>query len=240
MLTRYISRSTIALLAAVAALCIIYTATSFADALSVFPSPETRLRTGSEVTLPVSIKGARDLGAFQFEMLFDEEILEIVNVTRGSGMPPVLLDFNVVRPGLLRIALAGSEPIDRDTRIDVRIRGLAAGSGALELQEVKGWALTTGYELLTEAMPGQVTVTAGSPISGTLIAVILMLIVIAVIVLLLRMRKSKVSGRSHKSTAATQSNEKLQTPPAPKSFCRNCGQQISPGATFCGKCGEKV
>jgi len=217
-----------------------YTATSFADALSVFPPLETRVRTGSEVTLPVSIKGAQDLGAFQFEMLFDEEILEIVNVTRGSGMPPVLLDFNVVRPGLLRVALAGSESIDGDTRIDVRIRGLATGSGALELQEVKGWALTTGYELLTEARPGYITIIAGSPISGTLIAVILVLILIAALVVLLRMRKSKVSGSSHQSTVPPQSNEKPQTPPAPKSFCRNCGQQISPGATFCGKCGEKV
>jgi ribosomal protein L40E len=238
--TRHISRSTVALLVAVATLCLIHTATSFADALSVFPPPETRVRAGSEVTLPVSITGAQDLGALQFELLYDEEILEVVNVTQGSGMPPVLLDFNVVQPGLLRVALAGSEPIDGDTRIEVRFRGLAAGAGAIELQEVKAWALTTGYDLLIEARPGQVTVTTGLPVSGILITVILLLILIAVILLLMRMRKSKVSGSSHQSTVPPQSNEKLQTPPTSKSFCRNCGQQLSPSTSFCGKCGEKI
>jgi len=28
--------------------------------------------------------------------------------------------------------------------------------------------------------------------------------------------------------------------PIPKRFCRNCGQQLSPAATFCGQCGEKI
>jgi len=206
MFTRYISRSTIALLAAVAALCLIYSAPSFADALSVYPPPETRVRVGSETTLPVSITGASDLGALQFELIYDEEILEVVNVTQGSGMPPVLLDFNVVRPGLLRVALAGSDPIEGDTRIEVRFRGLATGSGAIELQEVKAWALTTGYDLLTEARPGQVTVTTGLPISGILITVIVLLVLIAVVVLIVRMRKGKGSGSSHQSTGHPQSN----------------------------------
>ncbi len=235
-------RSTLALLLAFTTLFLVCPAKSFADVLSVHPPLETKVKTGSESTLPVSITGARDLGALQFEVLFNEDIMEIVNVTRGAGIPPVLLDFNVVRPGLLRVALAGSEPVDGNAKIELRIRGLTAGSGSIAIQEVNAWALTTGFEILTESRPGQVTVSAGLPVLGIwiiLIAVALVLLLIAIIAMILRMRKKNARVTYH-SNKPPIPNVRPQSPPSFKRFCPGCGQALSANTAFCEQCGEKI
>jgi len=195
--------------AAAAALGLVFAVQALASGLSVFPPPETRVRAGGEATLPVTIEGARDVGALQFDMAFRDDILEIVEVASGGGMPPVLLDFHVVWPGLLRVAMAGSEPIDGDVQIDVRIRGLAAGSGDLEIQDALAWELTTGFELLTEARPGRVTVTGGMPMAGLLITLVLGLLMLAGIGLILLLRKGKAGGGQPDCGGAT------WTPPSP-------------------------
>ena len=195
MYNRIISISNLAFLHAITALFILQPVKSFADAISVSPPLETTVQTGSERTLPISIIGAQDLGALQFELAFNEDIMEIVDVARGSGIPPVLLDFNIIGPGLLRVALAGSEPINGDAVIDLRIRGLAEGSGAIELMDVQAWALSTGFELLTESTPGMVTITPVSAFSGILIIAVLLLFLVALIALIFRMRKKKTIAR---------------------------------------------
>ncbi len=185
------SRFPAPLLLTAASLCFLFAAQSTASTLFLFPSPDARVRAGAVATLPVYIEGARDLGALQFDLVFDGELMEIVEVTAGASMPPVLLDFHVVQPGLLRVALAGSEAVAKDTRLDIQVRGVAAGSTALTLQNAQAWELSTGYDLLTQTRPGQLTVTGGLPISGLLIAVIVALVLLAGLGLLLVLRKRK-------------------------------------------------
>ena len=237
---RIISMSNLVLIFAIATLFLLNPAKSYADAISVSPPLETTVQTGSEQTLSISIIGAQDLGALQFELSFNKDIVEIVDVARGSGIPPVLLDFNIIGPGLLRVALAGSEPIDGDAVIDLRVRGLAEGSGAIELMDVQAWALSTGFELLTESTPGMVTVTPVSAFSGILIIAALLLFLAALIALIFRMRKKKTIARPELRNIPPQGEQKSQTSPSTKSFCPQCGQQLTMNAAFCGQCGTKV
>ena len=178
-------------LLAAASLCLLFAEQSTASTLFLLPSPEARVRAGAVATLPVFIEGARDLGALQFDLVFDGEVMEIVDVRAGAFMPPVLLDFHVVQPGLLRVALAGSEAVDEDTRLDIQVRGVAAGNTALTLQNAQAWELSTGHDLLTQTRPGQLTVTGGLPIGGLLIAAIAALVLLAGLGLLLVLRKRK-------------------------------------------------
>ena len=220
--------------AAAAAFSFVFAVHASAAGLSVFPPPDTRVRTGGETTLPVTIEGARDLGALQFDIIFQDDILEIVEVTSGAGMPPVLLDFHVVSPGLLRVALAGSEPIDGDVQIDVRIRGLAAGSGDVALQDTLAWELTSGFELLTESRPGQITVTGGMPMVGLLIALILGLLLLVAIGLILLLRKGKPGGGQPTtgSGAGAPPSPPGPAPPAPPAAS-------APRAWYLGRGGER-
>lgn len=194
MFNRHIYRFITVFLISAAILSPKLTAQNITDALTIFPPTETRINIGSETVMPISIMGAQDLGALQFELVYDEQILEIVNINNGPGMPPVLLDFNVVEPGLLRVALAGSEPIEGDTRLEVHLLGLAAGSGTIQFQEVQAWELATGYEMLTESRSGQVIVSTGLPVSKTLIAVVLILFLITIAVIIIQKRKGKASS----------------------------------------------
>lgn len=231
--------SNLALLFVWSTIFLLFSPKSFADSLSVFPPPETNMKTGSEFTLPISVTGARDLGALQFDVLFNEEIIEIVNVTQGSGLPPVLLDFNVVHPGLLRVAMAGSEPVDGNAKIELRIRGLAAGTGSIDVKEVKAWELTTGFELLAESTPGTVSVTSGFSFSGIIIAAVILLLLIALFTIIVRMRRKKIRVQDL-SEIYSKPYEKAQETPSFKRFCPSCGQKLSSNAAFCEHCGEKI
>jgi hypothetical protein len=240
MYNRIISMSNLVLIFAIATLFLLNPAKSYADAISVSPPLETTVQTGSERTFSISIIGAQDLGALQFELSFNKDIVEIVDVARGSGIPPVLLDFDIISQGLLRVALAGSEPIDGDAVIDLRVRGLAEGSGAIELMDVQAWALSTGFELLTKSTPGMVTVSKGLPFRGILIAAVILLLLIALIALFLQIRKKKTLVRPNQITVPQQYDKKAQTPSAIKRFCPQCGQQLTMNAAFCGQCGTKI
>lgn len=213
---------------------------SFADAITVTLPLETTIQTGSERTIPIAISGAQDLGALQFELAFNDDIMEIVDVARGSGIPPVLMDFNIIGPGLLRVALAGSEPIDGDAKIDLRVRGLAEGSGTIELMELKAWALSTSFELLTESTPGMVKVTTGSALPATLIIAAVLLLIVILIALIFWMRKKKTPAKPQYGTVPLQTGQRPQAPPSMKSFCQQCGQQLPMNTAFCDQCGAKV
>ncbi|MFO7607668.1 MAG: GYF domain-containing protein [Candidatus Krumholzibacteriia bacterium] len=203
------------LLLAAMSLCFLLAGQSTASTLFLHPSPDARVRAGAVATLPVYIEGARDLGALQFDLVFDGELMEVVEVTAGASMPPVLLDFHVVQPGLLRVALAGSEAVDEDTRLDVQVRGVAAGSTALTVQNAQAWELSTGYDLLIQTRPGQLTVTGGLPISGLLIAAVVALVLLAGLGLLLLLRKRKPRSIQAPPESGGDAQDSSPGPPMP-------------------------
>ena len=240
---RISSLPVLAFLVSFATLSLLTPTKSLAYSISVTLPVETTVQTGSEHTIPISIIGAQDLGALQFELVFNEDILEVVDVARGSGVPPVLIDYHIIAPGLLRFALAGSEPIEGDARIELRVLGLAEGSGTIELIDPKAWALGTGFELLVESTPGMVTVTAGLPFSGILIiaaALLLLVVLIALITLIIRRRKKKALGKPENKTVPPQTGQRPQAPPSNKRFCQQCGQQLPVSVAFCDQCGTRV
>jgi hypothetical protein len=187
-------------------------------AVSLFTPADAKVRAGAESSVPLHIQGARDLGALQLDVAFDGELLEAVEVSPGANMPPVLLEHHVVAPGLLRIALAASEPIEGDARLDLRFRGLTAGSSTLSVDDARAWELATGFDLLTDTRPGQVTVTRGPSLTLLLVAVAaaFVLLLLLLLVILLSRRRGKRGETPTRAPSASPPPPSTEPPsPAP-------------------------
>lgn len=149
-----------------------------ADAISLAFPEEAFAAPGAEVLVPLRTEGARGMGALQFEIRFDPGIVEAAGVAAGTGMPPMLIEYHVVSPGCLRVALAGNEAMDGDAELDLRFRALSPGHTDLAVQDAQAWELDAGHDLLVGVRPGRLVVRAGVA-SGT---VILLLVLGAVVV----------------------------------------------------------
>ncbi len=55
-----------------------------------------------------------------------------------------------------------------------------------------------------------------------------------------RVKDIVISVKSHFKRGSTERTKKRDEPKAVRSFCGNCGCELTPGACFCGRCGKKI
>ena len=198
---------------------------------------------GSEITIPVSVTDAKDLGAFQAEMEFDPSVLELEGIHAGPLLEDALLDSNVARPGKVKIGfvkLAGVNGSGVLFNARFAVTGKSGTSSSVSLQEIGAWEQSSHREIRVSPDPGSITV-AGNvlPLSlPTLIgAGVAILLVLIIVIRLMRRRKPE----SPKSPQRIEPNIKEDSAGAPAHvFCTECGAKLSPGAKFCPECGTKT
>ena len=115
---------------------------------------------GSEVVVPVSVQGAKYLGAIQLELVYDPAVLEPKKLDDGTALPPGVLDDNPAVAGRWRVGVAANKPFSGDGelfRFKFKVRGGSKSAVSLENAHVWDNAIPP-LEMLVKVEAGTVTV----------------------------------------------------------------------------------
>lgn len=150
----------------------------------------------AQVQLPISVEAGQGVGAIQFHLRYDPDVLEWVDGETAPGSDSVLPDFKLVNPGRVRVAVVlGQSGIRGDlTLLNTRFKvtGLPGRRTAVEIDSPRAWTHEDIVEMRVETGTGGVDVIdppggAGVPwawVAGGVVAVGLLFV-------LLRMRKPR-------------------------------------------------
>jgi len=144
-----------------------YSASASVAASLTVRIPATDAVVGTEIKVPIMIEHAADLGAVEIDLAYDSRLLEFVKLEAGrinSGM----VDFKLVRPGLVRIGSIAEPSLSGDGELFViALKVLGLGKSSLDFQRVKANAGTSGAEIPITPQSGTLTAQAAAPPTAT-------------------------------------------------------------------------
>ena len=116
----------------------------------------------STAKTPLLVEEGGGLGALQLNVMYDPAVLEPISVESADGVN-ALVDFNVISPGTLRVALASTQGVENDgDLLQIKWKVLAGTSTKLDMTDVRAWKQKTSFELPVSVTAGEFTVTAVS------------------------------------------------------------------------------
>lgn len=138
---------------------------------------------GREVDVPIAVRKSSNLGALEFELRYDPEVLDVREAVAGPLLSGAMLSSNVTEPGRLVVALASGESIQGDgVLVNVRatVRQSSRESSPLTLEKVRAWENRIELpEMLVLSEPAVFHVVT-SPISPMLIALAVLGAILAI------------------------------------------------------------
>ena len=115
---------------------------------------------GSTVATPLMGRNAVGIGAIQLNVIYDPDVLEPVAVDAADGVN-ALVDFNIVASGVLRLAMASTQQVERDGELlRLQWKVLGGEDTKLELGEIRAWEQETSFELPVSSVVGTFVVTS--------------------------------------------------------------------------------
>jgi hypothetical protein len=198
----------------------------------------------SVVSVPISATGVVNVGALQFDLVYDPQVLRADTVTRGTPGGNALVDFNASVPGRLRIGMVTTEGIGSDGTIanaSFQLTGDAGASTSLTIENARAWDTPAHLEVLVSAEAGRVSVVAASP-PWLVIGAVIGLVALAFLVLLFALTRRKKPAPAYAPASVAPPR---YAPPAnlpevktPSGWsCPRCGTANNAASRFCGMCG---
>lgn len=230
--------------------CCLLSCTVVASSVTVAVGPAGGA-PGSQVEVPVNIRGAKQLGYMQMELTYDPAVLEAATNTSGAGVvkgnlpKDVSIDSTVIAPGRLRLGMNisnQSESVDGDGTLMKALFKVKGGKGkecALALENVEAWDNTRpdqrGMEMLVTVENGKFTVGGGLPLWMMIVggAVLLLLLLIVAF----RKRGARTPAQPPLPVPRAASVSPLA---AVVQNCPACHAPMAAGAKFCAACGTPV
>jgi len=190
-------------------------------------APTIEAKPGEEFVIPISFRNAPGLGAIEFDLCYDREVLEAVAVEQGPLAQGMLAEVRTTVPGFVLAAFAagqgGAKGDGIILNVTFRAKGEAGATARLSFEKVRAWRGDDDYEVAVELREGKVTVVSALP--WPLIGAVAGGAVVVLLVLLAITRK-----RTGPARAA-----------APAQLaCPKCGSPVAPGAKFCPECGQPL
>ncbi|MGE3842638.1 MAG: cohesin domain-containing protein [Vicinamibacterales bacterium] len=146
-----------------------------------------------DVVVPISVRDAQGLGAVQFHVLYDAQVLEWKDAALAGDAGTGVVDAKVVSPGRVRIALIlGENGLQGQRRLlDTHFTVLAQSnaSSAIDITAARAWTQQDIAELLVETQPGRVQIVSRSALPLLWIGLTLAVVVGLAILMLLRRRR---------------------------------------------------
>lgn len=159
---RAISKVKIALLLIAALAGMLVSSVVFAQGNSVsLKVPAASGSLSSIIDAPFEITSTASLGAIQFDILFDSQNLDAVQIEAGEMLTAAQggLEFNQIEPGRIRVAMACSKPVKGTGPL---FRMLATpksvGDVAVGIVDAQAWESQTLRELRVETTSGSFTI----------------------------------------------------------------------------------
>jgi hypothetical protein len=114
----------------------------------------------STTDVAIEVRDPQGLGAVQFDLIYDPDIVEPEAVEAGEDVS-ALVDYNIVVPGTLRVAAASNEPIEEDgTLAVVTFMVLAEGETDLDIELAEAWEQETSYVMPIAVEGGSISATS--------------------------------------------------------------------------------
>jgi hypothetical protein len=194
--------------------------------------------SGSTVNVPIDVAGASKVGALQFELLYNPELLTAETASAGALASNSLFDVKTDRPGRLFIALITTDGINGDGTVataSFKVTGMPGAMVSLTPDSALAWEGITHREVLVTPMAGVLTITGpGFPWLWILVALAVLLLLLLVFFFARRSRRDSKSAAAPTSAQAARS-----TSPGGGSFCPHCGKANPAESKFCGSCGKR-
>ncbi len=149
------------------------TPTTIATARPTTPAPTpapTAVPTPSTLDIPVTVRGASNLGSLQLEVRFDPQALELKGVKAGPLARNALVDSKLSAPGRVQIGLVAASGISGDGGVVLLTFAPAGKAGPVSLTVEQLQAADTDLrDLVVTTTAGQFGGT-GSPATGPVIS----------------------------------------------------------------------
>jgi RNA polymerase subunit RPABC4/transcription elongation factor Spt4 len=206
---------------------------------------------GTQVRVPVLVREAQGVGALELELTYDPSVLEAQSVEPGPILSG-LVDFNVVQPGRLKIAMATSQAVNGSGELFlVMLKVLSSGQSRLGLEKVAAWEQANSQEMTVSLEPGAFKTSGGAAVSSgssyLTLGISLIVLVIATLGFFFRKKLftalGKAGASSHPGAAGMQQQWGANSPmsyPVGGLRCLECGQILSLDSMFCRTCGATV
>jgi hypothetical protein len=204
--------------------------------------PAVAAASGATVDVPIEVAGASKVGALQFEIVYNPELLTAVTARAGALASNSLFDVKTDRPGRLDIGLITTDGVNGSGTLataSFKVTGRSGVTTSLTPGSARAWEGITHHEVLVTPVAGVLTITGAFPWHWILIAVA----VVALLLAFILWRRSKRDEKSAPVTtaAAAPARAAPATPPSGGgSFCRHCGKPNPPDSKFCRSCGQPL
>ena len=186
------------------------------------------------IEVPMSATQCDGLGALQFSLTYDAEVIEPTSVDAGGNLTSGLVEFDIKSPGTVRVGMISSNPVKgAGELLKVTFKRLTSedGKSDLSLNEVIAWDHKNNTEMLVTHEAGSVVLknNLGLLPENLIPDYLKMPIIIGGVVLILFVILVTILKRSKKKTTSPDS-----------AFCSKCGSPHSIDAKFCPKCGQAI
>jgi hypothetical protein len=168
------------------ACCLVIIGVAHAQASVTVQVGEISGAPGSEVRVPVELKGASNVGALHVEIVYDPTIITAKKVENATGG---LLEANVSQPGRVVVGLVTTEGLNGDVTVaDVvfEVKGKEGDRSDLRLEKVEANDATSLAALTVNMNNGRLQVAAGAPQAeggGDDTGLVVLIIVVVVVIL---------------------------------------------------------
>ncbi|MBO8182394.1 MAG: hypothetical protein H0Z28_06330 [Archaeoglobus sp.] len=109
---------------------------------------------GSEASLAINVKDAKNLGSMDLVIIYDPEILKVKKVEKGS-LVKGLFSSNTEKAGVIAIGIVDSKGINGDGEIaKITFEVLKAGESAIEVANVKAYDVESHVDIQVTAENG--------------------------------------------------------------------------------------
>lgn len=121
------------------------------------PTPaETKAPAPQEVTVPVNLKGARNVGSLQIELVYNSAVLEAKEVKAGELAKNAMIEYNMKTPGRLTVGIVDAVGINGSGSVATVLFKIIdkGGTSPITLEKIEANDATSLIDIPTKASAG--------------------------------------------------------------------------------------
>ena len=128
-------------------------------------TPERTVAPPTEITVPIFLEGAANVGSLEFALVYEPAVLEFTKLEPGALASNALLYSSDRTPGLVWAVMADANGMSGDgpaALVTFSVIGNGESSTTLTLESVSAHDASTLLDIITRSVPGNFTVADAS------------------------------------------------------------------------------
>jgi hypothetical protein len=210
-----------------------------ASAATLSMKVKTVSASGDRIVVPILTDTCEGLGALQFSLSFDQNVVAVVSVEAGAALSNGMVEFNLDTPGQVGIALASNEPITETGElltVEFKTLNPKGGKTEVKINRPAAWDHKNNLEMLVTTEDGSLNVSPSRELIPEKLKLPLLIgggVLFVLILIILIARRAKKSPQAAPVATSGPGG-------AAGGFCQKCGAPHDAVARFCPKCGQAL